>query len=106
MVNVVSSSALGIAYGWKLGLTIVFGGLSVLIAAGYVRIRLDQKLEASTEDQFASSTGLATEAVTSTRTISFLTLKALILREYSQALEDIVAKVIRSLVLTLIPYAL
>ncbi|KAL9125363.1 MAG: hypothetical protein Q9217_005420 [Psora testacea] len=106
VVNVVSSSALGIAYGWKLGLTIVFGGLSVLVAAGYSRIRLDQKLEASTEDQFASSAGLATEAVTSIRTISFLTLEALILREYSQALEDIVAKVIRSLVLTLIPYAL
>ena len=106
VVNVVSSSALGIAYGWKLGLTIVFGGLSVLIAAGYVRIRLDQKLEASTEDQFASSAGLATEAVTSIKTISSLTLEALILREYSQALEDIVAKVIRNLVLTLIPYAL
>ena len=106
VVNVASSSALGIAYGWKLGLTIVFGGLSVLIAAGYVRIRLDQKLEASIEDQFASSAGLATEAVTSIRTISFLTLEALIVREYSQALEDIVAKVIRSLVLTLIPYAL
>ena len=106
MVNVVSSSALGIAYGWKLGLTIVFGGLSVLIAAGYVRIRLDQKLEASVEDQFASSAGLATEAVTSIRTISSLTLEASILHEYSQALEDIVAKVIRSLVLTLIPYAL
>ena len=106
VVNVVSSSALGIAYGWKLGLTIVFGGLSVLIVAGYVRIRLDQKLEASTEDHFASSAGLATEAVTSIRTISLLTLEALILREYSEALEDIVAKVIRSLVLTLIPYAL
>ena len=48
LVNIVSSSALGIAFGWKLGLVIVFGGLSLLIAAGYIRIRLDQKLEAST----------------------------------------------------------
>ncbi len=106
LVNVVSSSALGIAFGWKLGLVIVFGGLSLLIAAGYIRIRLDQKLEASTGERFASSAGLATEAVTSIRTISFLTLEAPILREYNEALGNIVAKVIPGLVVTLIPYAL
>ena len=106
LVNIVSSSALGIAFGWKLGLVIVFGGLSFLIAAGYIRIRLDQKLEASTGEQFASSAGLATEAVTSIRTISSLTLETLILREYNEALGNIVAKVIPGLVVTLIPYAL
>lgn len=106
VVNVVSSSALGIAFGWKLGLVIVFGGLPLLIAAGYIRIRLDQKLEASTGERFASSAGLATEAVTSIRTISSLTLEAPILREYNEALGNIVAKVIPGLVVTLIPYAL
>ncbi len=106
LVNIVSSSALGIAFGWKLGLVIVFGGFSLLIAAGYIRIRLDQKLEASTGERFASSAGLATEAVTSIRTINFLTLEAPILHEYNEALGNIVAKVIPSLVVTLIPYAL
>ena len=106
LVNIVSSSALGIAFGWKLGLVIVFGGLSLLIAAGYIRIRLDQKLEAWTGERFASSAGLATEAVTSIRTISFLTLEAPILREYNEALGNIVAEVIPGLVVTLIPYAL
>ena len=106
LVNIVSSSALGIAFGWKLGLVIVFGGLSLLIAAGYIRIRLDQKLEASTGERFASSAGLATEAVTSIRTISSLTLEAPILREYNEALGNIVAKVVPGLVVTLIPYAL
>lgn len=106
LVNIVSSSALGIAYGWKLGLVIVFGGLTLLIAAGYLRIRLDQKLEASTGDKFADSAGLATEAVTSIRTISSLTLEAPILQQYHDALGDIVAKVIPGLVVTLIPYAL
>ncbi len=106
LVNIVSSSALGIAFGWKLGLVIVFGGFSLLIAAGYIRIRLDQKLEAWTGERFASSAGLATEAVTSIRTISSLTLEAPILREYNEALGNIVAKVIPGLVVTLIPYAL
>ncbi|TKA76378.1 hypothetical protein B0A55_05265 [Friedmanniomyces simplex] len=106
LVNIVGSSALGIAYGWKLGLVVVFGGLPLLIAAGYLRIRLDQKLEASTGEQFASSAGLATEAVTSIRTISSLTLEGPILREYNEALSGIVAKVIPGLIITLIPYAL
>ena len=105
-VNIISSSVLGIAFGWKLGLVIVFGGLSLLIVAGYVRIRLDQKLEASTGEQFASSAGLATEAVTSIRTISSLTLEGPVLHEYNEVLGNIVAQVIPGLVLTLLPYAL
>ncbi|KAK4539862.1 hypothetical protein LTR36_010323 [Oleoguttula mirabilis] len=106
LVNIVASSVLGVAYGWKLGLTLVFGGLSFIIAAGYIRIRLDQKLEAKTEELFASSAGLAMEAVTSIRTVTSLTLESAILREYSGTVEAIVAKVVRSLVLTLIPYSL
>ena len=106
MVNIVSSSVLGIAFGWKLGLVIVFGGLSLLIVAGYVRIRLDQKLEASTGEQFASSAGLATEAVTSIRTISSLTLEGPVLHEYNEVLGNVVAQVVPGLVLTLLPYAL
>lgn len=105
-VNVVFSSALSIAFGRKLGLVIVFDGLSLLIAAGYLRIRLNQKLEASTGERFASRAGLATEAVTSIRTISFLTLEASIIHEYNEALGSIVARVIPGLVLTLISYAL
>lgn len=105
-VNIVSSSAVGIAFGWKLGLVLVFGGFSLLIAAGYIRIRLDQKLEVSTEERFASSAGLATEAVTSIKTISFLTLESSVLSEYNKALGNIVAKVIPGFVVTLIPYAL
>lgn len=98
MVDVAASSVLGIAFGWKLGLTLVFAGLSVIVGSGYIRIRVDQKLEASTEEQFASSAGLATEAVTSIRTVSLLTLETSVLREYSETLDSIVAKVIRNLV--------
>ena len=105
-VNVLSSSILGIAFGWKLGLVMVFGGFSLVVAAGYTRIRLDQKLEAATEERFASSAGLATEAVTSIRTISFLTQETQIIEEYNATLGEIVAQVIPKLAIMLIPYAL
>ena len=106
LINIVFSSALSIVFSWKLGLVIVFNRLSLLIAAEYICIQLNQKLKASTEKQFASSTDLIIKAVTSIRTISFLTLKTLILHEYNEALRNIVVKVILGLIVTLIPYAL
>jgi ATP-binding cassette subfamily B (MDR/TAP) protein 1 len=106
VVNIIATSVVAIAFGWKLGLTLVFGGLTVIVAGGYLRIRLDQRLEASTEEQFASSAGLASEAISSIRTVSFLALEASVMREYSKTLDGIVVKVVRSLVVTLIPYAL
>jgi ATP-binding cassette subfamily B (MDR/TAP) protein 1 len=98
IVNIIATSVVAIAFGWKLGLTLVFAGLTVIVAGGYIRIRLDQKLEASTEEQFASSAGLASEAVSSIRTVSFLALERSVMREYSETLDGIVSKVIRSLV--------
>jgi ATP-binding cassette subfamily B (MDR/TAP) protein 1 len=57
MVNVLASSILGIAYGWKLGLVVVFGGLPILVGSGYIRIRVDQKLEEDASTRFADSAG-------------------------------------------------
>ncbi|PNS18398.1 Leptomycin B resistance protein pmd1 [Sphaceloma murrayae] len=106
IVNMIASSALGIAYGWKLGLTLVFGGLFVIVGSGYIRIRLDQRLEATIEKQFSTSAALAAEAVGSIRTVSILALEKSILQEYGVLLDGIVSTVIRSLVLTLLPFSL
>ena len=98
IVNVISCSILAIAFGWKLGLTMVFGGLTIIVGSGYIRIRLDQKLETATEKQAASSAGLATEAVSAIRTVSLLTLESSVLRDYSETLDSIVSRIVRSLV--------
>ncbi|KAI9874825.1 MAG: hypothetical protein M1823_007603, partial [Watsoniomyces obsoletus] len=97
LVNLVASSTLAIVYGWKMGLVVVFGGLPLLIASGYARIRLDQKLERETGERFADSAGLATEAVTSIRTVAALTLESQILNEYDETLTGIVTKSARAL---------
>ncbi|KAK4502842.1 hypothetical protein PRZ48_006268 [Zasmidium cellare] len=106
IVNVLASSILAIAYGWKLGLVVVFGGMPVLLGSGYVRIRMDQKLEEDSGKNFADSAGLATEAVTSIKTISSLTLESQIMKEYAQTMDGIVFKSTRGYLITLIPYAL
>ncbi|KAI1327013.1 ATP-binding cassette, subfamily B, member 1 [Xylariaceae sp. FL0255] len=93
VVNILTTGVLGIVLGWKLGLTLAFTGITLIAGSGYVRVWLDQKLEASVDKQFARSANLAAETVTSVRTISLLTLDALL------------SMITRSLVITLIPYS-
>lgn len=106
IVNILSSSILAIAYGWKLGLVVVFGGLPVLLAAGLFRIRLETRLENKVGDRFSESASLATEMVTSIRTVASLALEKQILDEYSQLMQHIVRQSIRSLFTTMFLYAL
>ena len=106
IVNGVSSSILGIAYGWKLGLVVVFGGMPILLGSGYAKIRLDQKLQKQADDRFADSAGLATEAVTSVRTVASLTLEGRVCNEYGKILDGIAVAAVRFLMFTMIGYAL
>lgn len=73
------------------------------MGSGYIRVRLDQKLEVTVEKQFSSSAQLAAEAITSIRTISLLTLEGPVLQEYSMCLDSIVTGVVRNLVSTAVP---
>ncbi|KAK4611858.1 ABC multidrug transporter atrC, partial [Fulvia fulva] len=106
LTNAISSSIVAIAFGWKLGLVMVFGGLTIILVGGYMRIRLDQKLDAVTGEQFSASAGLATETVTAIKTISSLTLETTVLRQYSDAMQDIVSSVIKGSFVALLPYAI
>lgn len=106
LVNLVSSSALAIAYGWKLGLVIVFGGLPAIVISGYVRIRLETRIEGINSERFADSASLASEAVTAIRTVASLTIEKPILDQYSDMLDSIVQRSIKSLLWTMFWFAL
>lgn len=102
VVNIVSSSILALAYGWKLSLVVLFGGLVPLVLAGYIRIRLETALDTENGDRFAESAGLASEAVLSIRTVASLTLEADVLNEFSGMLSKIVVRSIRKILWTMI----
>ncbi|CAO2653774.1 Nn.00g031850.m01.CDS01 [Neocucurbitaria sp. VM-36] len=106
IVNVVSSSILAIAVGWKLGLVVVFGALPPLIFAGYLRIRLEFKLEEDTGKRFANSAALASEAVSAIRTVASLALERHILGRYEERLRGVAQKSIKALIWTMFWYAL
>ena len=105
-MNIVSSSALAIAYGWKLGLVIVFGGMPPIVMSGYLRIRLETRIEGINSERFADSASLASEAVTAIRTIASLTLEKPILNQYSNMLDTVVRRSIKSLLWTMFWFAL
>jgi ATP-binding cassette subfamily B (MDR/TAP) protein 1 len=106
VVNVLSSSILGIAYGWKLGLVLSLGALPVLVGAGYLRIRLEFKFDDDTVKLFAKSSGLASESVMAIRTVSSLALEGAVIERYQHSLDGIAKTSIRSVTWKMLFYAL
>lgn len=106
VVNLLSSCILALAVGWKLGVALVFGALPPLVFSGYLRIRLEFRLDDDAAARFAASSGLAAEAALAVRTVSSLTLEREILRRYQESLKGIAHRSIRSLGWRMFWYAL
>lgn len=105
ILNLVSSSCLALGYGWKLSLVMVLGGLPLLLGSGYIKVRLESRLNDTNETRFRESASLASEAVSSLKTVAALSSESDFLQEYSEALSSIVTDSIKSLSLSMIAYA-
>ncbi|KAK2593569.1 hypothetical protein QQS21_008744 [Conoideocrella luteorostrata] len=106
LVNLISSCILSIAYGWKLGLVLTFGGLPFVVGSGYLRIRLEFKFDEDTVQRFAKSSAVAAEAVMGIRTVSSLALERAVIERYSEKLQGIARHSIRSLGSKMLLYSL
>ncbi|KAL4795058.1 ATP-binding cassette multidrug transport protein [Aspergillus venezuelensis] len=89
LVNIISSSILSIIVGWKLGLVVLAGAMIPITTCGYLRIRLEFKLEESTNERFSNSGALAGEAISAIRTVASLAIEPLILERYTSILAGI-----------------
>jgi ATP-binding cassette subfamily B (MDR/TAP) protein 1 len=99
-VNILSSSILSVAVGWKLGLVVLAGAMIPITFCGYLRIRLETQLEKSNGDRFAESAALAGEAISAIRTVASLAIEPVILERYTGILRGIERRSIRGLVWT------
>ncbi|KAF2193181.1 multidrug resistance protein-like protein 1 [Zopfia rhizophila CBS 207.26] len=106
VVNVISSSILALIVGWKLGLVVVFGALPPVIFAGYLRIRLEFKLEDDTGKRFSSGAALAAEVVAAIRTVSSLAIERYILDKYQSRLHGVARRSMKALIWTMFWYSL
>ncbi|KAI6433293.1 hypothetical protein MCOR03_011701 [Pyricularia oryzae] len=87
MVSIVGSSILAIAVSWKLGLVGVFAGLPPLLVAGWLRIRLETKMDNTADARFSNSASLASESIMAIRTISSLATEESVLQKYTAELD-------------------
>ncbi|PPJ52018.1 hypothetical protein CBER1_10386 [Cercospora berteroae] len=106
LVSLVASSILGIVWGWKLGLVLVFGGLPILIGAGYVKIWCENQYEEQNAKHFANSAALAIESMAAIRTIASLTMEPQVMNQYHAAVRKDAKKSIRYFIFATAPYAL
>ncbi|KAG5663582.1 hypothetical protein KAF25_001518 [Fusarium avenaceum] len=106
IINVTSSCVLAIAIGWKLGLVLTFGALPSLLVAGYLRIRLETKLDAHNSERFAESAGLATEATMAIRTVASLAVEFHVIEEFKESLRGIAERSMKALGWNMFWYAL
>jgi len=104
-INLTSSVALGIAYGWKLGL-VVFSTLPLIFGSGYLRLRLETKFEQENSVIFAESARFASQAVGAMRTVSAFTLEQVVWSDYDERLQRPLQNPFRVVGMPMVWYAL
>ncbi|OAQ85866.1 multidrug resistance protein [Purpureocillium lilacinum] len=105
-LNVLACSVLGIAHSWKLGLVVVLAGLPPMLAAGWLKIRFDVRLDRDVAARHAESSAIASEAVTAIRTVSSLAIEESVLRRYTEELDGAVRGSVRPLFAMMVWFAL
>ncbi|KAE8353173.1 ATP-binding cassette multidrug transport protein [Aspergillus coremiiformis] len=106
IVNIIASSILSIAVGWKLGLAVVAGAMFPIVFCGYLRIRLEFRLDSATTSRFSQSAALAGEAISAIRTVASLAIERVILHKYTDRLTGIEGQSIKSFTWTMFWLAL
>lgn len=106
VINVASSCILAVIVGWKLGLVLTLGALPPLLIAGYVRIRLEAKLDEDSSERFANSAGYATEATLAIRTVASLALESQIIERFEKSLQSVAERSFRTLGWKMLWYSL
>ncbi|KAJ5012343.1 Leptomycin B resistance protein pmd1 [Colletotrichum sp. SAR 10_99] len=105
IVSVLACSILALAYGWRLGVVIVFAGLPPMLFAGYVRIRMESAMDAKISKRFSSSASIASEAITAIRTVSSLSIEKSVLERYTRELDHANSFARRPILLIMLPFA-
>ncbi|CAI6317558.1 unnamed protein product [Periconia digitata] len=104
--SLVGCTIVSFVFGWKLSLVIFFASMPVILVAAYFRMRHEKHFETMNEQVFAESSKFATEAVTSFRTVTALTLEQAITQRYSTLLKNHVREAFLRARLTVLVFAL
>jgi ATP-binding cassette subfamily B (MDR/TAP) protein 1 len=87
IVQLVGSVIIAFCYGWKLSLVGLFSALPLILAAGYMRMRIELEFETSNAKIFENSSQFAAEAVGAFRTVLSLIMEDMIGDRYDTLLK-------------------
>jgi ATP-binding cassette subfamily B (MDR/TAP) protein 1 len=96
VVNLVGSIIISFVYGWKLSLVGLFSALPIILAAGYMRMRIEMQFEKDNAKVFENSSQFASEAVGAFRTVLSLIMEDMIGNRYDTLLKDHVKEAFES----------
>lgn len=88
VISLTACSVLSLVVAWRLGVVGVLVGLLPMLLAGWVRIRLEVKMENKMDKSFLRSSSVASEAVMAVRTVSSLALEKTMLDKYTRELDS------------------
>lgn len=92
IITIIACSILSIAVSWRLGLVGVFAGIPPMVLGGYIRIRVETKMDADIDAKFSKSASIASESVTAIRTVSSLAIESDVLRRYTNELDSAISE--------------
>jgi ATP-binding cassette subfamily B (MDR/TAP) protein 1 len=87
IVQLVGSVIIAFIYGWKLSVVGLFAALPLILAAGYMRMRLELEFETANAKVFENSSQFASEAVGAFRTVLSLIMEDMIGNRYDSLLK-------------------
>ncbi|PKS12635.1 hypothetical protein jhhlp_000843 [Lomentospora prolificans] len=105
VLGVLSCCAVALAYGWKLGLVIIFAGLPPFLFSGYARMRMEAAMDVKISKRFSMSASIASEAINAIRTVSSLAIENSVLERYTAELEHAIADSTKPILLIMLPFA-
>lgn len=96
LMNMISGIIVAHVFAWKIAV-VLLAVVPVLLAAGFLRLRVLAQFHERHQKAFANSVGIATEAMGSIKTIATFSLEKEILETYERSLEKPYKETIRSI---------
>ncbi|KAK7416495.1 hypothetical protein QQX98_005199 [Neonectria punicea] len=87
-ISVISCSILAFIISWKVAIVGVLVGVPLLVLSGWVRIRLETKINHDMSRAFSQSASIASEAILAVRTVSSLAIESSVLQRYTSELDN------------------
>lgn len=99
LVNFIAAIALSHAIAWKVAL-VCLASAPILMANGFMQLRMLARYEEKTRDAFANATAVAVEAVQSIRTVAVLSLESEVMTTFTRLLSGPQKQIFRASAMT------